>query len=70
MEAELRGKSAISFTAIVDEHKITSESMQAYTSIVNELLGLPQVKMDEIFMMPKFRPVLKEMNNNAHGIFS
>ena len=70
IESEMRGKPAISFTAIVDEHKITSESMQAYTGIVNELLGLSGVKMDELFSMAKFRPVLKEMNANAHGIFS
>uniref|UniRef100_A0A7S3N2N3 Uncharacterized protein n=1 Tax=Strombidium inclinatum TaxID=197538 RepID=A0A7S3N2N3_9SPIT len=70
MEAEMLGKPAVSFKAIVDEHKVTSESMQAFTGIVNDLLGLSSVNMDEIFLMPKFRPVLKELNAVTHGIFS
>jgi len=41
----MNGKAAVSFKCIVGEHFITTESLQAFTSIVNGLLGLGSVDM-------------------------
>ena len=40
MNAEMYGGSAISFKAIVEQHVVTIESMQAFRPIFNDLLGL------------------------------
>ena len=49
MNAEMYGCAAITFKAIVEQHLITTESLQAYTPIVHNLLGLKDTKMDQIF---------------------
>ena len=69
MNAEMYGGAAISFKAIVEQHVITIESMQAFKPIVNELLGL-NVDFEKINKMKQYKPVLKEMNAKKNGIFS
>jgi len=67
----MRGISAISIKAIVDQHFITSETLQAYTPVVSDLLpGLGTLKLDEIYNYKQFKPVLKEMNQKSNGIFN
>ncbi len=71
IEAEMRGVSAVSFKAIVDQHFITTETLQAYTPVVSDLLpGLGTSKLDEIYKYKQFKPVLKEMNQKSNGIFN
>ena len=45
MEQEMNGKAGVSFKCIVDQHFITSESLQGFAPIVNQLLGLKNVDM-------------------------
>jgi hypothetical protein len=70
MNAEMYGTGAITFKAVMDEHCITTEGLQAYTPIVAGLMGLKDVNMTEIFKFAKFRPVLKELNAKTNGIFN
>ena len=70
MNCEMYGRVSITFKAVMDEHCITTESLQAYTPILAGFLGLNDVNMTEIFKMPKFKPVLKELNAKSNGIFN
>jgi len=70
MEAEMTGKSAISFKAVFDEHFITLESLQSYKSIVNDLLGLKQIDFANLHKMKEFKSVLKDVNAKKNGIFN
>ena len=69
MEAEMQGKPAVTFKVITDQHPITLETLQAFTPIVNDLLG-QTVNMGKIASMIKFKPVLKELNARSHGIYN
>ena len=70
MNAEMYGSAAITFKGIMSEHCITTEGLQAYTPVVAGLLGLKDTNMTEIFKLPKFKPVLKELNAYKNGIFN
>ena len=48
MEAEMTGKSAILFKAVFDEHFITLESLRAYQSIINGLIGLKEADFSKL----------------------
>jgi len=52
MESEMSGLAAINVKAILAEHCVTLESLQAYTPVLKDLLEFPgaQDKMDEFFM--------------------
>ena len=69
MEAEMTGKSAITFKAIFDEHFITLETLRAFQPVVNDLVGL-KVDFSNIQKMKEFRSVLKDSNAKKNGIFS
>jgi hypothetical protein len=70
IHAELNGISAVVITAILDSHYVTSETLQAFSSVVNKLLDLPSIKMDEIHRFKAFKEVLKEENSRGHNIFN
>ena len=65
----MQGKPAVTFKVITDQHPITLETLQAFTPIVNDLLG-QTVDMGKIAGMSKFKPVLKELNARSHGIYN
>ena len=46
MHAEMIGLPAACITAIVDSHFVTSETLQAFTPVVSELLGATDVNME------------------------
>jgi len=69
MEAEMSGKSAITFKAIFDEHYITLETLRSFKPIFNDLIGL-KVDFSNIQNMKEFKPVLKDLNAKKNGIFS
>ena len=69
MRGEMEGVSVVNFKVIVDEHRVTSESLQQFGPIVNDLFG-HGANMDEVFLMKQFKPVLKELNAKSHGIFN
>ena len=64
------GLSAAHFVAVVDSHYVTSETLQAFSPIVDQVLGLSNVKMSEIHKAPGFKEVLKEVNNRSHNIYN
>mgnify|MGYP006095407763 CR=1 FL=1 len=70
MEAEMTGKSVISFKAIFDEHFITLETLRSFKPIINDLIGLKTVDFSKIQNMKEFKPVLKDLNAKKNGIFS
>ena len=69
MEGEMTGKAVVSFKVITDQHPITLETLQAFKPITSGLLGL-SANLDKISAMPKFKPVLKELNARTNGIFN
>lgn len=44
--AELNGIPAAVFTAIVDSHYVSTETLQSFTPIIHDLLDLHDIKMD------------------------
>ena len=70
VEAEIKGYSAAVLTAIVDSHYVTSETLQAYGPIVNELLQVQNADLKTIAKFAMFKDVLKEENNRSHNIFN
>jgi hypothetical protein len=48
MEAEMTGKSVITFKAVFDEHFITLETLRAFKPIINDLIGLKTVDFSNI----------------------
>ena len=69
-EAEMTGLGAIGVRSIDTEHRVTVEGMQAFAPVVQQLLGLPAAKMNDLFDAPAFKPVLRELNAKSHGIYS
>ena len=69
MEGEMTGKPVVSFKVITDQHPITLETLQAFKPITAGLLGI-LADLDKIAAMPKFKPVLKELNARTNGIFN
>lgn len=68
MEAEMMGKPALSLRCIVDQHVITTEILQSFAPVVNQLLNI-EADLSNLSSFAKFRPVLKEMNQKKNGIF-
>jgi len=68
MHTEMYGLSGFLATLLTDSHSVTTEAMQAYKPILTKL-GLPD-DVDEIFTRPTFRPVLKDINQRNHNIYS
>jgi len=61
MHAEMYGQAAMTITAIIDQHFITSETLQAFDGVVNTLLG-HKFDFTEIYKAKQFKPILKELN--------
>jgi hypothetical protein len=55
--------------SIVDSHYVTSETLQAFTPVVSEVLNL-QVNMGDIHRLPNFKEALKEANNRNNNIYN
>eukprot|EP00347_Sterkiella_histriomuscorum_P009862 403339590 len=72
IHAELNGIPAAEFVSVVDSHYVTSETLQAFTPIVQEVLGFNEASanMNEIHRLAGFKEVLKEVNNRNNNIFN
>lgn len=70
IHAEMNGLSAAHFVAVVDSHYVTSETLQAFSPVVEQVLGISHVKMSEIHKAAGFKEVLKEVNNRSHNIYN
>uniref|UniRef100_A0A7S3CMX2 Proteasome assembly chaperone 1 n=1 Tax=Strombidium rassoulzadegani TaxID=1082188 RepID=A0A7S3CMX2_9SPIT len=70
VQSEMEGVEAAAFKVIVDEHRVTSESLRGYQPLLQHLLGFKSVNLDEVHQFRQFRPVLKEMNAKANSIFN
>jgi hypothetical protein len=70
VEAEIKGIPAALFTAIVDSHYVTSETLQAYSHVINQLLEITDVDFEKIARFPQFKAVLLEENARNHNIFN
>ena len=68
-EAEMTGSSAILFKAILDQHVITSESLQAFGPVLKNVLGI-DTDLTEVYRMKSFKKVLLEMNAKKNGIYN
>lgn len=69
--AEMHGISAYAVTAITEEHYVSAESMQAYTSVMDNLgLNSGNFELKNIKKRKDFRDLLKEANSRDHNIFS
>lgn len=69
IQAEYAGKPAAVFVLITDSHEVQTETLKGYAAVVNELLGMG-IDFDNLWQFPKFKSVLKEMNNKGHNIFN
>ena len=69
MHAEMYGKSAIGFKVVVEQHVITTETLQGFEPIVNGLLN-QSYDFSKIFRAANFKSVLKEFNAKSNGIFN
>ena len=69
MEGEMTGVPVVSFKVITDQHPITLETLQAFKPITSGLLAV-STDVDRIAGLPKFKPVLKELNARTNGIFN
>lgn len=69
IHAEMYHQPALHLKLIVDQHFITTETLQSFAPLVNGFLGV-KFNFDEIYKAPKFKSVLKELNNKKHGIFN
>ena len=69
IHAEMYGAAALHLKLIVDQHFITTETLQSFAPLINGFLGV-KFNFDEIYKSPNFKPVLKELNNKKHGIFN
>jgi len=69
VQGEYRQKAVTVFTLITDQHEVSTETLQGYSSVINDLLGLA-IDFDNIWQMPLFKSVLKESNNKGHNIFN
>ncbi len=70
IHAEMNNLSAACVTTIVDSHFVTSETLQAYTPLVTDILGITDVNMAEIYKHPAFKKVLTEHNSRDNTIFN
>lgn len=71
IHAEINGLPAAEFVIVLDSHYVTSETLQGFSPIVNEVLELNnKVKLDQIHKFPAFKDVLKEANNRGNNIFN
>lgn len=68
VNSEMNGLPAMAATVMTDSHYVTVESMQAYKPVLSKL-GVPDA-VDDIFMKPNFRPILKDANQRSNAIFS
>jgi hypothetical protein len=69
--AQMHGMSAYAVTAITEEHYVSAESMQAYTSVMDNLgLNAGNFELKNIKKRKDFRELLKEANSRDHNIFS
>jgi hypothetical protein len=68
--AELNGVSAVSLTGVVDSHYVTSETLQIFTPVINDLLEMKSINMADIQKFPAFKDTLKEENSRGHNIFN
>ena len=62
------GQAALSLKMIVDQHFITTETLQAFDVVVNGLFN-NQYDFSKIFKAANFKTVLKELNAQTNGIF-
>jgi hypothetical protein len=71
IHAELNGIPAAEFVTVLDSHYVTSETLQGFAPVVNEVLELQNyVKLQEIHKYPAFKETLKEVNNRGNNIFN
>ena len=70
VECEMNGCSAIIVKAIVDQHFITTETLQAFAPVVSDILGIKDKDLSKIVGFKQFKPVLKELNAKKNGIFN
>lgn len=69
MEGEYSGKPASCLVLITDQHDVSSETIQGFQPVLRDLLGL-SVDLDNLWQFPKFKSVLKELNNKGHLIYN
>lgn len=70
VHSELNGIPAAEFVSIVDSHYVTSETLQAFTPVVHEVLGLDKINMADVHRLPNFKEALKEANNRDNNIYN
>ena len=70
MHAEMNGVPAACFTAIVDSHYVTSETMAAYAPVFQQVLGINDIDFGNLTKYKAFKDVLKEENSRGHNIFN
>ena len=68
VHAEFNGLPGIKITALTDSHYYSSEMIQnAYQSVFDKF-ALGDLK--QVSTLKNFRPILKEVNQRGHSIFS
>ena len=70
VHCEMEGIPAACLTIIVDSHYVTSETLQAFAPIFNELLDLKSISFEDMTKYKTFKEVLKEENSRDHNIFN
>ena len=70
VHAELSGQSAVAIHAIVDSHYVTAETLQAFSTVVTDLLQISGSGVDQVARLPAFKKVLKEANTRSNNIFN
>lgn len=66
----MNGWAAVCLTTILDAHYVTSETLQAYAPVFNELLQIPTIDFSDMMKFKKFKEVLKEANSRDNNIYN
>ena len=70
VHAEMNGISAVYITAILDSHFVSSETLQGFAPVINDLLQVTNVNFADVTRFKKFKEVLKDVNSRDHNIYN
>ena len=70
VHSEVSGISAVCVHSVVDSHYVSSETLQSFSPVIIDVLGISDFKIEQVARLPAFKTVLKEVNNRGNNIFN